>query len=136
VLESFRDDGCIYLELRTTPRKFPARSDSFSEYLDAVVDAIDRNDESKMMVRLILTVNWDFEPDKVKEIVELATTARDAGRCVVGIDVAGNPQKSIFRTDGFTRELVKAHVNGLKLTIHFAEVSQMIAPNVKSQTRT
>ncbi|OAV90045.1 hypothetical protein PTTG_06613 [Puccinia triticina 1-1 BBBD Race 1] len=122
VLKSFRDEGCIYLELRTTPRKFPRGSDTFEEYLDAVFDAIDRNDQSSMMVQLILTVNWDFEPDKVREIVELATTARNAGRCVVGIDIAGDPRKSILRTESFTRELIQAKLNGLKLTIHFAEI--------------
>ncbi|POW03722.1 hypothetical protein PSTT_10912 [Puccinia striiformis] len=123
VLSSFEDDGCVYLELRTTPRRFPGSStDSFQEYLDAVFRGIDHNHESKMMVRLILTVNWDFGPDKVKQIIDLAITARNAGRsCVVGIDIAGNPQNSIFRTASFTSELVKAKVNGLKLTIHFAE---------------
>ncbi|KAI9616099.1 hypothetical protein KEM48_005356 [Puccinia striiformis f. sp. tritici PST-130] len=98
VLSSFEDDGCVYLELRTTPRRFPGSStDSFQEYLDAVFRGIDHNHESKMMVRLILTVNWDFGPDKVKQIIDLAITARNAGRsCVVGIDIAGNPQNSIF----------------------------------------
>ncbi|KAI7937555.1 hypothetical protein MJO29_014870 [Puccinia striiformis f. sp. tritici] len=124
VLSSFEDDGCVYLELRTTPRRFPGSStDSFQEYLDAVFRGIDHNHESKMMVRLILTVNWDFGPDKVKQIIDLAITARNAGRsCVVGIDIAGNPQNSICRTASFTSELVKAKVNGLKLTIHFAEI--------------
>ncbi|PLW39361.1 hypothetical protein PCASD_05031 [Puccinia coronata f. sp. avenae] len=124
VLESFREDGCVYLELRTTPRILPGHSDSFQEYLDAVYEAVDRNDESRMMVRLILTVNWDFAPDKVKQIVQLATVARNAGRSVVGVDVAGDPRKSLLRNEEFTRELVKAKTNGLKLTIHFAEIAE------------
>jgi len=122
VLKAFREDGCVYLELRTTPRELPGHSESFREYLDAVCDGIEQNDESSMKVRLILTVNWDFEPDKVKRIVELAITARNAGRCIVGMDIAGDPRSSLLRTDEFTRELMRAKANGLKLTIHFAEI--------------
>lgn len=124
VLKSFKDDGCMYLELRTTPRVFPGHPNSFQDYLDAVFAAIELNDESDMMVRLILTVNWDFEPEKVKEIAELAIEARLLGRCVVGIDIAGNPQKSLFCTERFFSEVIKARAAGLKLTIHFAEIPE------------
>lgn len=44
VLRAFHRDGCVYLELRTTPRNLPARGDSQAitkrEYAEAILDQI------------------------------------------------------------------------------------------------
>ncbi|MBW0547375.1 hypothetical protein O181_087090, partial [Austropuccinia psidii MF-1] len=123
VLDFFAQDGCIYLELRTTPRKLSGAP--LNLYLQSVVAAFANHDHSKMIARLILSINWDFDPLKVKEIVDLAIIAKDQGHPLVGLDLCGDPQKS-FKFKSLLPQLHRAKQNGLKLTIHFAEIPQQI----------
>ncbi|MBW0508021.1 hypothetical protein O181_047736 [Austropuccinia psidii MF-1] len=120
VLNFFREDGCIYLELRTTPRALP--DEPPSAYLDSVLKALSLHDQSKMIVRLILSISWDFTKEKVKQVVDWALEAKSQG--VVGIDVCGNPKNS-FMYKTLIPELQRAKNEGLKLTIHFAELEKL-----------
>lgn len=40
VLQDFRDDAVIYLELRTTPREIPSRGNTKDDYVSTVLDCI------------------------------------------------------------------------------------------------
>ncbi|EGG11849.1 uncharacterized protein MELLADRAFT_88931 [Melampsora larici-populina 98AG31] len=118
VLESFEKDGCIYLELRTTPRN--CESMDKAQYLDTVLKAIESYDQSNMRVRLLVSVDWKHSTEEALAIIELAQKER--GRGIVGIDVCGNPTLS-----GRYRELIPAlrkaqEEYGLKVTVHFSEI--------------
>ncbi|KAH9823433.1 hypothetical protein DFH28DRAFT_1092198 [Melampsora americana] len=119
VLESFEKDGCIYLELRTTPRD--SASMDKAQYLNAVLKAIESYDQRNMRVRLLVSVDWKHSTDEALAIIELAQQARARG--IVGIDVCGNPNLS----DQYQRivpALKKAKDEyNLKVTVHFSEVS-------------
>lgn len=92
VLEQFigddaRQQGCAYVELRTTPRA--TKHMTRKAYLEAVLDEV----ESCPADRAALLVSLDRRMDEstVAECVDLAIEIRNAGRRVVGMDLCGEP---------------------------------------------
>lgn len=113
VLECFLDGDepdCAYLELRTTPREVEG-SMSRREYVDAVLDEVERYGEEK--ASLILSLDRRMRVDVIGDVVDIAIEKKKAGRygfaycllrgCssdmefllisrrVVGIDLCGDP---------------------------------------------
>ena len=92
VLEDFEADGAAYLELRTTPRAFPATGMTAEEYVTAVLDAIEdysKRPDTKMMTRLILSIDRRDSIEKATGTVDMAVKYRTRG--VVGVDLCGDP---------------------------------------------
>lgn len=122
VLSNFQADGVHYLELRTTPRESPEYGISKERYVTEVLDSIDtfkRENPEQMSIYLILSVDRANTAAQAMEVVDLALKYKTRG--VLAVDLCGNPLKgdvSIFR-DAFA----KAKLNGLNLTLHFAETS-------------
>jgi adenosine deaminase len=122
VLSNFQADGVHYLELRTTPRESPEYGISKERYVTEVLDSIDafkRENPEQMSIYLILSVDRANTAAQAMEVVDLALKYKTRG--VLAVDLCGNPLKgdvSIFR-DAFA----KAKLNGLSLTLHFAETS-------------
>ena len=118
VLQDFKDDGVVYLELRTTPRysEFVSKED----YVGFVLECLDDFEGREAMpTYLILSIDRRNTASQAMEVVDLAIRYRERG--VVGVDLCGDPSKgdvSIFKA-AFT----KAKQHGLKITLHFAEVS-------------
>ncbi|CAH7685095.1 hypothetical protein PPACK8108_LOCUS19566 [Phakopsora pachyrhizi] len=120
VLDYFEGDNCFYLELRTTPREFN-KGNGIEAYIDALYRAFEAKTYQTMKVSLILSVNWDSSFINVRNLVDMALGLRDRNPPVVGIDVCGNPLRSeLYQL--IAPELKRAKSEGLKLTIHFAEV--------------
>ena len=118
VLQDFKDDGVVYLELRTTPRS--SASISKDDYVASILDCI-RNfaDRAAMPTYLILSIDRRNTAVQAMETVDLAIKYRSKG--VVGVDLCGDPSKgdvSIFR-----EAFVKAKSHDLKIALHFAEIS-------------
>ena len=117
VLRDFREDGVVYLELRTTPRSSPSMSKI--EYVTTILSCIDnfpnRND---MPTYLILSIDRRNTPEEASEVIDMAIRYRSRG--VVGVDLCGDPSEgdvSIFK-----EAFHKAKLRGLKITLHFAEI--------------
>lgn len=120
VLQSFQDDGVVYLELRTTPRAIPSASITKDDYVRLVLSSINSFGSSTMVTKLILSIDRSNSLQEAIEVVDLALKYRSEG--VVAVDLCGNPAKgdvSIFR-DAFK----KAKDNKLRITLHFAEAPQ------------
>ena len=116
VLHDFDNDGVVYLELRTTPREAPGLDKD--TYIATILSCIRDHDPCRMRTYLILSIDRRNTFVEAMEVVDLAIKYRSQG--VVGVDLCGDPSKgdvSIFRS-----AFAKAKPNGLKITLHFAEV--------------
>lgn len=118
VLQDFRDDGVIYLELRTTPREIPSRDITKDDYVSSVLDCIKDFGKDKMSTYLILSVDRRNTEIEAMEVVDLAVKYQSRG--VVAVDLCGDPSQG--RVSLFRAAFAKAKHHGLKLTLHFAEV--------------
>ncbi|CAG8943395.1 unnamed protein product [Penicillium salamii] len=126
VLEDFLNDGVVYLELRTIPRKSP--NISREQYVDTVLGTIEafRSKNSRMSIFLILAIDrGNMSAAEADQIINLAIENKPRG--VVGVDICGNPTRgdvSIFK-DSFHR----AKMSGLGITLHFGETAASGSPS-------
>lgn len=145
VLEDFAADGVVYLELRTTPRALPPALDAEGT-IDLILSVIEEWNSSPspsnpnggacpgstMLVNLILSIDRaKHSTEQAERIVDLALGSRDAGRPVVGVDLAGDPTAP---TDlaSFRSAFRRAKSAGLGVTVHFAELpSKTLAEEMK-----
>jgi adenosine deaminase len=140
VLNDFRDDGVVYLELRTTPRK-TGDLDSKEKYVQCVLNALRKFREGEgergrdngtgtdtgsgtgkcaLHTYLILSIDRRNTPAEALETVRIAAKLRSQG--IVGVDLCGDPQaKSGGQISVFTESIALAQAAGLRTTIHFAE---------------
>jgi adenosine deaminase len=120
VLQSFQDDGVVYLELRTTPRAIPSAGITKDHYVQLVLSCISSFKSSTMTTKLILSIDRSNSAKEAMDVVSLALEYRSQG--VVAVDLCGNPAKgdiSIFR-----KAFKRAKDQGLRITLHFAEAPQ------------
>jgi adenosine deaminase len=120
VLQSFQDDGVVYLELRTTPRAVPSVSITKDDYVRLVLSCIKSFGSSTMVTKLILSIDRGNSSQEAIEVVDLALKYRSEG--VVAVDLCGNPARGDVST--FRDAFKKAKDNKLKITLHFAEAPQ------------
>ncbi|KAK5983291.1 Adenosine deaminase [Trichostrongylus colubriformis] len=116
VIKEFRDDGVIYLELRSTPKSTSEMSKR--EYVETVIDGILQSSrDSGIVVKLMLSVDRRQSIEESQETVDIA--AADKSGVIVGIDLSGDPS-----VDGrnFIPVLQQARAAGLKVSVHLAEV--------------
>ena len=117
VLHDFKEDGVVYLELRTTPR-FSAFM-SKKEYITTILSCINNpHDRNVMTTYLILSIDRRNTLEEATEVVDLAIHYRSRG--VVGVDLCGDPSKGDVST--FKEAFQKAKLHGLKISLHFAEI--------------
>ncbi|KAJ5351364.1 hypothetical protein N7452_000338 [Penicillium brevicompactum] len=126
VLEDFMNDGVVYLELRTIPRASPGISRE--QYVDTVLKTIEtfRAKGNQMSVFLILAIDrGNMSAAEGDEIINLAIENKPRG--VVGVDICGNPTRGdiSIHKDSFS----KAKLNGLGITLHFAETAASSSQN-------
>ncbi|KAH6903426.1 adenosine deaminase-like protein [Coprinopsis sp. MPI-PUGE-AT-0042] len=118
VLQDFLDGDtpqCQYLELRTGPRQ--TETMTREEYMLAVVEEVERYPEDR--AGLIMTLDRKTGEQTWKECLELATKLKQAGRRLVGVDLAGDPcAGDVSAFESFFSEAKKA---GLGVTMHVAE---------------
>ena len=119
VVEDFAADGVRYLELRTTPR-FDKMTPY--EYIDAIEHGVQRaSAASSCVVRLLLSINRGQSVARADATVDLAISlCRSGYGRVVGVDLSGNPTVGDFAS--FIPCLQRARQNGLRVTVHCAEV--------------
>jgi adenosine deaminase len=129
VLEAFQEDGVVYFELRTTPRRIGDHDEEST--IRAISEVIaEWNEAEPMKTSLILSIDQaKHSSAQAIRIVDLATRLRDEGLPVVGVDLCGDPH----RTEDMTifREAFRlAKERELGITLHFAEVPHSSSPQV------
>lgn len=120
VVEDFEEDGVVYLELRSTPKAIGEMTKK--SYVEAVLQGLEQfaeeNSSSRIIARLILSINRDETCDQALETVQLACEFHSRG--VVGVDLSGNPSAGEFSTWVPALQLAKS--KSLGVTIHAGEV--------------
>lgn len=117
VLHDFKEDGVVYLELRTTPRSSSVMSKN--EYVASILSCMEMfPGRSVMTTCLILSIDRRNTPEEAMEVVDLAIQYRSRG--VVGVDLCGDPSKG--HVSNFEEAFGRARLHGLKITLHFAEI--------------
>ncbi|KAM0250953.1 hypothetical protein ACHAQJ_008375 [Trichoderma viride] len=126
VLQSFLQDGVVYLELRTTPRPTPFLS--AKQYVDILLSAIADFEQAhpSLHTRLILSVDRRHDFETASSVLSLAaTTPEDANALIVGLDLCGDPAaRPAGSISLFTPVFQKARHAGLGITVHFAETEE------------
>lgn len=121
VIKDFASDNVIYLELRSTLRCEDGMTKA--KYLDSIIAGIKNSKlhNPSITVKLIVSLNRKDSIQEAEENVDLAIEfSKLEPDIVVGIDLSGDPNQKSF-TD-YIRILNKARKEGLKLTVHFAEI--------------
>lgn len=96
MINDFYDDGVRYLELRTTPREGVGMNQS--SYVETVLKAIDATMaklNSKITVKLILSIDRKKPVSSAEETLKIAERYFTSSEAVVGIDLSGDPTVSI-----------------------------------------
>ncbi|KAH9838188.1 Metallo-dependent hydrolase [Teratosphaeria destructans] len=140
VLRDFHDDGVAYLELRTTPRQnldTGLTKDSYVFTVNREVAAWNaRQAESTrhpLEARIILSIDRKMSAAEAEHVVDLAIQHKHdpsrphVPRCVVGVDLCGNPGRGDVST--FTHVFRRATQHGLGITAHFAEIRTPTTPD-------
>lgn len=118
-IEDCAIDNVKYLELRTTPRNISNTTMNKRSYIETVLSVIQNTSKQHdVVVGLLLSINRNESSDEAMNTVNLAIEYCNKGVC--GIDLSGNPHVGDFST--FRPALEHAKKNGLKTTLHFAEV--------------
>src|SRR4051812_46400077 len=90
VISDFKSDNVVYLELRTTPRKF--NNSTKLDYINTVIKAIKECEllyNNSIIVRLLLSIDRTQTLEDATETLELALNNND--NYIVGLDFSGNP---------------------------------------------
>ncbi|KAJ2989519.1 hypothetical protein HDV02_004961 [Globomyces sp. JEL0801] len=130
VIEEFYSDGCLYLELRSTPRA--SANMTKPDYINAMVLGVQQASEScpQITVRLIVSIDRRNTLDESLDTLKCVEQVDHKG-LIVGIDLCGDPSKGTF-AETMIQPLEKAKQMGLKgsslviysqiVTIHTAEL--------------
>jgi len=119
VIDEFAKDGTRYLELRSTPRKYDDTDLKTKDlYVQTVLSVINQPRDN-IVVKLILSVDRRNTLEEAMETVDLAIKYKSQG--VVAVDLCGDVHAGTFET--VKPAFVKAQEHGLKVTLHFCEVS-------------
>ncbi|XP_075972675.1 adenosine deaminase-like protein [Anticarsia gemmatalis] len=119
-LQDFQDDGCCYLELRSTPRDTPHMTKV--SYIETIIQTIQKSSRHLTMItRLIVSINRNSTCSEIDEITNLAIQYyKNYPDIVVGLEISGDPTVGSFQT--FVPALNKARAAGLKISLHCGEV--------------
>jgi adenosine deaminase len=120
VCELFRDMGCVYVELRSTPRK-----EWKKEYILAVIQGIQKFEElgSSCIVRYLVSLDRRHTGQESLESILLVESLPVNERVyIVGFDICGDPTVGTF--DGW--DPVFRQLQGWKWTCHIAETENAI----------
>lgn len=111
-IEEFKQDGVVYLELRSTPRSSDKMT--MEEYVLGLLES----KYSGIIVNYILSMDRRFPIEKNRMILDLAIKYRKMG--VVGIDICGDPHQGDLRQ--LIDLLLEAKKHNLRITIHLGEI--------------
>ena len=119
VLQEFAEDNVKYVELRSTPRACAGKMTK-REYLLSIIEAIQNQSDIKATV--LVSIDRRKSVEEAEENVELALALKkEFPALVVGVDLSGDAR--VNQLQDYIEALQKAQTNGLKVSLHFAEVA-------------
>lgn len=142
-LDDFDAENCVYLELRSTPRRLSADDVDERGYVRIVLDEIEEwrskhsatrmSDDDVMDVRLLLSIDRSGTMEDGMRTVEMAhqywwrakesSDGDNSDPIVVGIDLGGNPTVGTGEfVSRFQPCLQRARELGMPVSVHTAEV--------------
>lgn len=136
VLEDYMQENTLYLELRTTPRNL-SDGTTKKRYVEVLVRWIEEHNLKYghiMLTKLILSIDRSLRFNDASEVSQLAVDKRFLSngteypvRTIVGLDFSGNPLGGKF--SDFSPLFINAREQGLKLTVHTAELKELSEVN-------
>jgi adenosine deaminase len=126
-IKEFENDGCCYLELRSTPRDVPTTGMTKERYVEALLEGMTFANQSlsKITTRIILSMDRRKNLKENLDILKLAKKYMPNG--VVGLDICGDPNQ------GNAKELAQliqeAKSIGIPITVHLAEIKEQGSEN-------
>lgn len=123
-LEEFWNDGCYYLELRSTPRENASTGMTQDAYIEAILQGISaiKVRIPRMIVKLILSMDRRMTLEECTQIMDLAQ--KYAHRGVVGLDFCGDPRAGTLDNIISVVKKVKERTPNVKLTVHLGEIQE------------
>jgi len=120
MIADFAKENTIYLEIRSTPKE--NENLTRAGYLEAIVEAIQEAPAS-ILVKLIASINRADGLNAARDNVKAAIEIKEKfPQILVGMDISGDPTKFTF--EDFKPFLKEARLNGLKMALHCAEVTE------------
>ncbi|EFP07461.1 hypothetical protein CRE_26208 [Caenorhabditis remanei] len=118
-IREFSEDGCLYLELRTTPKKTATMD--YEKYIRTVCRAIieARMLHPHMKIFLIISLNRNMTFDIATEILHYTGVVQQESNVIVGMDLGGDPKLSAFQLLDVL--YIARRFHGLGITAHIAE---------------
>lgn len=140
MMDDYRQQGTIYLEIRSTPRGLSAQV-SISDYLQTLVNTIGQYNiqhRDEIIVKLVVSIDRSKNYKNSMEIIQLAeqyayyeqkSAEQVASRekVIVGIDFSGNPLGGRF--PDFAEIFTTATKKGFNTTVHTAELKELSESN-------
>ncbi|CAH2063630.1 unnamed protein product, partial [Iphiclides podalirius] len=119
-LQEFQNDGCCYIELRSTPRNTPHMTKR--QYIDTIIGAMQKSSPNLNIIStLIISINRSNGVIEANEISELAIEYhKKFPGIVVGMELSGDPGFGKF--EDYINIFEKARHAGLKVTLHCGEI--------------
>ncbi|CAH0397343.1 unnamed protein product [Chilo suppressalis] len=119
-LQEFDDDGCCYIELRSTPRDTPHMTKK--QYIDTIAQSMQKvSVHLPIMSRLIVSINRSHPISEAEIITDLAIEYhKKYPDVVVGLELSGEP--TVGKFEDFVPCFTRAKESGLKITLHCGEV--------------
>lgn len=122
-LQEFQDDGCCYIELRSTPRETPYMSRRL--YIETIIDTIMKESQHlSIIAKYIISVDRKQPMEVINDVTNLAIEYHNKHpNIVVGLELSGTPAASEFHI--LKPVFVRARDNGLKLSLHCGEIKNI-----------
>ena len=125
VIRLFHSEHCVYLELRSTPKKLG--NETKQDYLQAMLQGIKDCQGDSIITRLIVSIDRRHSLEESMETLDAVLQINSP--VIVALDLCGDPTRGEFEI--YRPVFEKARLNGLKLTFHFAEVPDMDSDNME-----
>ncbi|CAH2091744.1 unnamed protein product [Euphydryas editha] len=117
-MQEFEEDGCCYIELRSTPRETSHMT--HKQYIETIVQTM-KNDKFSIIPCFIISINRSSPKNEVEMITDLAIEYhKKYPDLVVGIELSGNP--AVGKFSHFLPALTRSREAGLKVTLHCGEI--------------
>ncbi|EAS05987.1 adenosine/AMP deaminase (macronuclear) [Tetrahymena thermophila SB210] len=123
MLEDFKLQNVIYLEIRTTPKQCENGSFTMEEYVNTILEVIKDHNQQKdqtMQVRLLLSIDRGRSQEHAQKVFNLMLKMHKEQPYVVGLDFSGNPEKNSF--SDFIKYFQQCKQLNIKTTLHAAVI--------------
>ncbi|KAL4710332.1 hypothetical protein ACJJTC_011148 [Scirpophaga incertulas] len=119
-LQEFHEEGCIYIELRSTPRN--TQYMTMKQYIETIIEAIRESSlQITLVSKYIISIDRRSAISEAEKIINLAIDSHKQHQdVVVGVELSGDP--TVGKFSDFLPAFSRAREAGLKVTLHCGEI--------------